>query len=304
MPQLVAVFLLFISLAFGVRAEDAGPAPDQPSPSETAAMQQLVELESSFKYQTGTVDLPGGKAQLKLGDAFRYLGPEDTRRLLVEGWGNPEVGTTWGMILPAGVHPFSPDGWGVIVTYESDGHVSDDDANTIDYAQLLKDMQESTRAESDQRVGQGFPALELVGWAQAPSYDATGRRLHWAKEIHFGDAAENTLNYNIRVLGREGVLVLNAVAGMNQFQDLRPALEQVVTSAEFTEGNRYDDYQEGTDKLAGYGLAALVAGGLVAKTGKLALLLVFAKKFLGVILLALAGMGGWLFKRFRQKPAA
>lgn len=301
MLRSMAVFLLSIFLTASIQAaEEAQP---QLTQEEAAALQKLADLEKGFKYQTGTVELPDGKARLNLGQRFRYLGPEDTRRLLVEGWGNPEGGSTWGMILPADVHPFSSEGWGVIITYESDGHVSDDDAGKIDYADLLKEMQEGTREESANRVKQGYPALELVGWAQAPNYDATGRRLHWAKEIKFGDDQEHTLNYNIRVLGREGVLVLNAVAGMGQFQGLRPDLDQIVTSAEFTQGNRYEDYQEGTDKLAGYGLAALVAGGIAAKTGKLALLLVFAKKFMGVILLALAGVGGWLVKRFRHKTA-
>ena len=34
------------------------------------------------------------------------------------------------------------------------------------------------------------------------------------EQIKFGDTEENTLNYNIRVLGRKGVLVLNFIAGM------------------------------------------------------------------------------------------
>jgi len=302
MMRAVAAFLLSMFVAFGAHAEEE--TPPQLNQEEAAALQKLVDLEKSFKYQTGTVELPTGKARLNLGNRFRYLGPEDTKRLLVEGWGNPQGDGTWGMILPAEVHPFSTDGWGIIITYDSDGHVSDADANEINYSDLLKDMQASTREESTERVKQGYPAMELVGWAQAPRYDASGRRLHWAKELKFGDAQEDTLNYNIRVLGREGVLVLNAVAGMGQFQGLKPDLEQVISSAEFTQGNRYEDYKEGTDKLAGYGLAALVAGGVAAKAGKLGLLLVFAKKFMAFILLGLAAIGGWIAKVFRRKDSA
>jgi hypothetical protein len=37
----------------------------------------------------------------------------------------------------------------------------------------------------------------------------------------FGSEGDHTLNYNIRILGRRGVLVLNAVSGMKQLDAIR-----------------------------------------------------------------------------------
>ena len=67
-------------------------------------------------------------------------------------------------------------------------------------------------AANEEREKQGFERVTLIGWAEPPSYDAAAHKLYWAKELAFADNPDHTLNYNIRVLGRRGVLVLNAYA--------------------------------------------------------------------------------------------
>ena len=90
---------------------------------------------------------------------------------------------------------------------------------------------------------------------------------YWAKELAFGDSPEHTLNYNIRVLGRRGVLVLNAVSSMEQFDTIAAETESVLSAVSFNEGHRYTDYLPGTDKAATYGVAGLIAGATAAKAG-------------------------------------
>jgi uncharacterized membrane-anchored protein len=277
-------------------AELAAQLPPPPEADPTAA------FEASLNYQTGAVDLAGGLARLDLSPAFRYLNPDDAARLLVEGWGNPTGDGTLGMIIPADISPMSAEGWGIIVTYSDEGHVDDADAATIDYTDLLKQMQEETAADSEARVAEGQTSIQLVGWAEPPRYDQAERKLYWAKELAFGEEPMHTLNYNIRALGREGVLVLNAVAGMGQIDTVRAGMSQVLQQVGFTPGNTYADYDASTDKAAAYGFAALVAGGLAAKTGllaKLLALLLVGKKFIGI---AVLGGGAWLWSWLR-KPA-
>jgi hypothetical protein len=60
------------------------------------------------------------------------------------------------MILPADVDLLGADGWAIVVSYDGSGHVSDEDANSIDYAELLSEMQGATRAANDERKRQGF----------------------------------------------------------------------------------------------------------------------------------------------------
>jgi uncharacterized membrane-anchored protein len=261
-----------------------GNTADAPAPQQMTAEQFLAGLH----FQQGKIKLPGEIATLDLPPNFRYLSPEDTNKVLVDGWGNPPGATTLGMIVPADVNPLSQAGWGVIVTYDKDGHVKDNDADSINYADLLKDMKEGIADNNAARKEQGYAAMTLVGWAEPPSYDKAQHKLYWAKELHTEGGNENALNYNIRVLGREGVLVLNAVAGMTQIGQVKNEMKNVTAFTDFTPGNRYTDFDASTDKVAEYGLAALVAGGVAAKLGffgKIFALLLAFKKF---ILIALA----------------
>jgi uncharacterized membrane-anchored protein len=133
--KLLLAVLLWLSLGATVLA----------APSDGAAEEQLI---AATKPQAGRVALPGGIATLDLPADFRYLSPADTNRVL-QAWGNPPDAQTLGMIVPAGVSPLAHESWGVVVTYDKGGHVKDDDADGIDYAKLLKTMQdnlaESTR---------------------------------------------------------------------------------------------------------------------------------------------------------------
>jgi uncharacterized membrane-anchored protein len=290
------LFAALICLTLG----SAGAAPADDAAAQQQAEQQLL---ASFKPQEGKITLPGGIATLDLPANFRYLDTGDTSRLL-EAWGNPPGSQTLGMIVPAGVSPMAPESWGVVITYDKDGHVKDDDADGIDYGKLLKEMQEGLEESNAERKKQGYRAMNLVGWAEKPHYDKTSHKLYWAKELQSEGAAHHGLNYNIRVLGREGVLVLNAVAGIEQLDQIRNEMQQVTSFTNFTAGNRYADFNGSTDKVAEYGIAALVAGGVAAKLGffgKLfALLLVFKK----LIIIAFAAAGSVFWKFFKREPKA
>jgi len=288
-------FLLCLLLAApAVRAADAPPA----APSKA---QQLL---NSLTFQQGKITLPDNIATLDLPAGFRYLSPADSERLLNQGWGNPPGNTTLGMIVPAAVNPLSAEGWGVVVTYEKDGHVKDGDADGIKYDELLKTMQQRMADDNEQRKQQGYPAMTLVGWAETPHYDKASHKLYWAKELHSAGDNQNGLNYNIRVLGREGVLVLNAVAGMQQIATIKSEMRNVTAFTDFTPGNRYTDFDGKTDKVAEYGIAALIAGGVAAKVGLFGKLFALLLAFKKIIILAVAAGGTWIAKLFGRKKNA
>ncbi|GJJ05104.1 hypothetical protein RugamoR64_56420 [Duganella rhizosphaerae] len=264
------------------------------------AAQWLAQLH----FQTGKVTLPGGLATLDLPPHFRYLNPEDSNKLLIDGWGNPPGAPTLGMIVPADVDPLGAAGWGVIVSYEPGGHVRDNDAGSIDYAELLAQLKDAVADNNTARREQGYAAMTLIGWAEQPSYDPARHKLLWAKELHTEGSNENGLNYHVRVLGREGVLVLNAVAGMDQIDQVRSEMKNVTAFTDFTPGKRYADFDGKTDKVAEYGLAALVAGGVAAKPGLFAKLYALLLAFKQVMLLAVAAGGAWLYKLRGRRTAA
>ena len=291
-----AALTLFAALP--VRSADTPPPPD-PAARFAAAR----KLADGLKPQQGSITLHDGLAKIALPAQFRYLNPTDTETVLRQLWHNPGGKGTLGMIVPAGFDPLGGDSWAVIVTFDEDGYVKDDDAAKINYADLLKDMQAGTLEASKEREKEGYSAIALVGWAATPRYDAATHKMYWAKEIKFGDSPEHTLNYNIRMLGRRGVLVLNAVASMSQLKQVEAATPELLRMVDFQEGHRYADFTESTDKTAAYGIAALVAGGIAVKTGLLKglwIAILAGKKF---IIIAAIAVAGWVKKILGKRNA-
>jgi uncharacterized membrane-anchored protein len=265
------------------------------------AIAKKRDLADSLRYEKGEITLRGGLAKIHVPSGFRYLDSADAGTVLEKIWGNPPNSNTLGMLVPADLSVASPDGWAVIITYADDGYVKDDEAATMNYDKLLKQMQDATTQANEKRKKEGYAPIELVGWASPPRYDKATHKMYWAKEYKFGDSPDNTLNYNIRILGRRGVLVLNAVAPMNQLREIEAVTPQIISMVDFQEGHRYVDFKKSTDKVATYGLIGLVAGGLAAKAGFFKLLipaLLAAKKF---IIIGIAALGASIKKLFGKK---
>ena len=274
-------------------------AADKPKTREEA--QALV---SSLHFQSGEVALGSGLATLHVPPGFQFLSGPDANKVIVDLWNNPPSHEPLGLLMTDG-GPLSRDSWGVIITYDEDGYVKDADASEINYDDLLKDMKKSVQEANPTRAKQGYPTMELVGWAAPPRYDQATHKLYWAKELNFSDEGENTLNYNIRILGRRGVLVLNAVASMSQMPAIEKSAADIIAAIDFNPGNRYADFNPASgDKVATYGLAALVAGGVAAKLGLFKgiwVALLAAKKF---IIVAAVAVAGWFKRMFGKKETA
>lgn len=270
-----------------------------------AARADERQVLDSLNMQSGKVPLGSDLATISLTPNFRYLSPADTEKFLVQVWGNPPGAGdgALGAIVPANVDLLGADGWAIVITYDDSGHVSDDDAAEIDYNDLLSDMQASTRESNDARKEQGYETIELVGWAKPPYYDSQAKKLYWAKRLKFGSSPDDTLNYDIRVLGRAGVLDLTAVAGMSQMAMIDGRINEVLSMVAFNPGSTYAEFDPGVDKVAGYGIAGLIAGGLLAKAGFFKFLIALWKPIaLGVVVLLGVG-GGLLRKLFRRGEA-
>ena len=250
--------------------------------------------------QQGRVFVGGDIAALDVSEDYYFLGPEDSKFILSTLWGNPESDATLGMVFPSSGTPLDRDTWGIEITFDGIGYVSDEDAGNYDYTELLSTMQADTKDENKWRKENGYPSIELVGWAAEPRYDAEARKLHWAKRLRFDGNENETLNYNIRALGRKGVLVVNFIAGMDQLAEVEAAVPDVLSMVNFTDGNRYADFDPSIDKVAAVGIGGLIAGKVLAKTGFLAVALIFLKKFWFLALLPLF----WLKNLFTRRGGA
>jgi uncharacterized membrane-anchored protein len=284
---LLAVLLLGVTIA---------------SAQEIDSLQLMIdEIESNMEYQTGEIDLDNGIGKLQVPGGFKYLDKAQSNYVLEDLWGNPNDPSVLGMLFPETSGVIGDAAWGFIITYEEMGFVKDDDADDIDYDDLLEEMQNDTKAANEERVKEGYEAITLVGWAAKPFYDEKNKVLHWAKELKFGEADFSTLNYNIRILGRKGVVVLNAVASMEQLPEVQKTITPVLSSFTYADGNKYSDFNPDLDEVAAWTIGGLVAGKVLAKVGILAFVLKYIK-LIGIAIAALCGAAWKWYKRKTELP--
>lgn len=287
-------FLLLLLTVVSARTKPIPTPLPKPGAVDSAALYQarVDSIQRTLRYQTGHLTLPGGVGELTVPSGYRYLDSAQSRRVLTKFWHNRE-GSSLGMLFPAGRGPLDRDSWAYVLEYEAMGYVKDDDANDIDYSELLGDMQQETEDNNAEREAAGYEPIHLMGWGANPYYDAQQHALHWAKVLRFGSSPDSVLNYNVRLLGRKGVLILNAVAAPSQLAQIKASIPGLLANVSFVKGQQYTDYSAGLDEVAAYTIGGLVAGKVLTKVGLFAVILKFWK--LGLLALG----GAWAaIKRF------
>lgn len=200
-------------------------------------------------------------------------------------YGNPPGDHFLGWVVPLDEGQGEWRGW---LQYDDSGHVAEDDAQHWKADALLKGLQEGTAAGNAERTKMGQPAIEVTRWIEAPQYDAAMHRLVWSAEVvrklRTPDVGASA-NYNTYVLGRGGYIALDFVADEAGIEAKKPIARALLARIDFNEGHRYGQFNASTDKVATFGLAALIAGVAAKKLGLLALLTGFLIKFakIGVI---------------------
>lgn len=182
--------------------------------------------------------------------------------------------------------------WWATFTFSPMGYVKDDDE--IDADELLESIKSGDEESNEQRKRLGISELYTDGWAVPPHYDSESKRLEWG--VRLISEGQPVVNYTVRILGRTGVMNATLVADPETLQADVQSFKASLAGFEFNPGERYAEFREG-DRVAEYGLAALVVGGgaaIAAKSGLLA-------KFWKLIVLGVAGLAGLVKKLFGRK---
>ncbi len=283
----LALMLSAITLFTITQPAFAQDGPTQESTDDlTQEQKDAIALVETFTPQSGEIKLDAAYATLNLPEGYTFYSAGDTDKILTELWGNPPDQKALGSIFPPGTNPLTEDGYSIIISFNMSGYVKDEDAVKTNFDKLLKRMKKDTVAENKYRKQEGYPKIELLGWADEPRYDSENKRLVWAKKLLFEGSFGVTLNYNLRFLGRYGVLEFNYIADKKHLEDIKSAIPEESKMASFNQGSRYEDFNPSSDKVAQYGIAGLIAGGVLAKKlGLLAVILLFLKKG-GVLIFA------------------
>jgi uncharacterized membrane-anchored protein len=240
------------------------------------------------------------QAKLALPEHFGFI-PRPQAADYMRALGNRVDDDFIGLIVPLGA-----DGeWLVTLEYIASGYIKDDDARHWDADKLLQSLKDGTEAANVDRLAQGIPELVVTRWVEVPKYEGGSHQLVWAAEARSKGREDRdpTINYNTYVLGREGYVSLNLITSAANVTHDKAAAHALLAATEFDNGKRYGDFNSSTDKVAAYGLAALIAGVAAKKLGLLALLAATVVKFAKLIALAVAGAIAVLSKRLRRRAA-
>jgi uncharacterized membrane-anchored protein len=123
-----------------------------------------------------------------------------------------------------------------------------------------------------------------------------------AETLVDGQRSEN-VNYRTYVLGREGYIEMNLMTEPQALAATKVHAQQLLDATHFNDGKRYEDFNASTDRVAEYGLAALVAGGVAKKLGFFAVIGVALAKFWKLIVLGFVFFGGAITRLFKRKAA-
>ncbi|MDR1855288.1 MAG: DUF2167 domain-containing protein [Azoarcus sp.] len=250
----------------------------------------------------GPQEVPlGEQASIRLPKGFAFV-PRAESEPFMRLLGNDVDADFIGLIFSEDIDGF------VSVAFTQTGFVRDDDARQWDIDDLLQNIREGTRQANKERRKHGIPTLEVLGWIEKPAYDDATHRLVWsisARGEGVSADEEQGVNYNTFLLGREGYLSLNLVTDTNNVGEEKPLVKKLLAAVSFNPGKRYEDFDANTDRVAEYGLAALVGGLAVKKLGLLAAIGVFLAKAWKFILIGLIAIAAG-YKAFfrRDKPAA
>jgi uncharacterized membrane-anchored protein len=209
--------------------------------------------------------------------------------------GNKPNGNELGLVAPKD----EEQGWLLVFKYMDVGYVKDDEKDKIDADALLKDIKEGTEEANKERQTRGIPGLHVTGWKQPPKYDSKTHNFTWALLAKSDDGTE-VVNYNIRLLGREGYVSVTLADAPENLATSKPIVEKLLTKFSFKSGKTYSEFRQG-DKVAEYGLAALVAAGAGAAAVKFGLFAVLAKflaKTWKLVAVGVVGLGAAVKRMF------
>jgi uncharacterized membrane-anchored protein len=236
----------------------------------------------------------GIKATIKVPKGYVFLAEKDTSRFL-QLMGNPPRD---------GHYLFAPEtlDWFAVFSFDATGYVKDDEK--IDPGALLKSLKESDAPANEERKRLGMSPLYTVGWEVPPHYDTDTKRLEWGLRLK-SEGERFTVNYTSRLLGRTGVMSAILVADPETLPTDTQAFKVGLKQFSYVAGEKYSEFKAG-DRMAEYGLAALVLGGAAAVATKKGLwavigafLAAFWKILIGVGVALLAALGS-LFKKKQQ----
>jgi len=225
-----------------------------------------------------SINIPSGCLFVDKNDAGRFL----------EALHNIPARNECGIILSKN------ENWFMKFRYIESGHILDDEKGKLNASALLETLRKNNDQANIERKKRGWGQATLTGWEVPPHYDQITNNLEWGVRCLI--EGDTSVNYNIRLLGREGLMTVVCVVAPQSFQQSIINFRSIISNFSFKQGEKYAEYRQG-DKLAQYGLTALIVGGATAVAVKSGL-----GKWLGkIIVVGVMASFGYIVSLFKRK---
>ncbi len=299
---LIAALILNFTVPAPAADAEKRAEPAAASASTPAATEEKEEEDPTAKLAWSEGPLDGdlrGRAKVKVPAGFRFLPYQDTGKLM-KMMGNRSSGNELGFLANTN------SGWAVVFEFDEVGYVKDDEKDELNADKLLESMREGNQAQNEYRKEQGLPPIHIVGWHVKPNYNDQTKNLEWS--ILGESSGHQFVNYNVRILGRHGVTEATLIEDADKVDKTLPDFRTLLKEFNYSTGESYAEFKSG-DKIAEYGLGALVLGGAAAvgyKVGFLGMLAGFFKKFFKLVIAGVVVVGvalkNFFAKLFGRRP--
>ncbi len=266
------------------------PAPAEPAPKEAPKI--------AWKAGPCAADIGKDLARIEIGKEYLFADAGDAKKLM-EYFGNPPTDKEVGLVMPASDNAT----WFILFEYFDVGYVKDDEKDKIDADAILQNIKAGTEEANKTRTKMGQPAVKVLGWQEKPHYDPVSHNLVWAT-LAEGGGGKN-VNYTVKLLGREGYTSAIFVGDPESLATAKPEVETLISKFSYKKGKSYAEFVRG-DKVAQYGLTALIAGGVGAAAVKMGLfgwLGTFLAKMWKVVVAGVIAAGAGLRKLVSARRA-
>jgi len=269
------------------------------APAGAAVPQSREEAEKEFRsieWQNGPLQSAavGDKAKIDLPEGSRFLAQGKTDKFFELTGNLPHPGST---VIVGGK-------WFAVFSFTDSGYIKDDEK--IDADALLKAIQEADGPSNEERARRGFGKIHTLGWAVAPHYDPESKHLEWGIRLQSEGESGETVNYTMRLLGRTGYESVVLVASPEELDTGVRELRAMLAKFDFNSGERYSEFKAG-DRIAEYGLGALIVGGAAAaavKTGFWKVLLAGLAASWKFVVAGVVALGAAVRKLFSGKSSS
>jgi uncharacterized membrane-anchored protein len=194
-------------------------------------------------------------------------------------------------------------GWFIVFSYLPVGYVKDDEKKDLKADEILASLRAGQEQDNKTRKQRGDAQLTITGWSKPPFFDEDTKNLTWAINLTT-DRGGASINYEGRILGRKGYMSAVLVLSPEDMPTAVPAYNGIVkNNFSWKPGESYAEFREG-DKVAEYGLTALIAGGTVAALAKSGFLTKFLKPIIIGVIAFFGAIGSFFKKIFGGRKAA